>query len=130
MLDPTIYTRNWQVASVPLHWKMLMLETGASHAPTFSKKTTHLLCPSRQGPKAEKALEWGIPVVDMVWLDGLLMSATTSPTTEDGVNPLSPRNQGGEGGVTEPEPTPEPVLRRTPFHLSLFFFFFFAKTVK
>jgi len=88
----------------------MTLETGASHAPTFSKNTTHLLCPSRQGPKAEKALEWGIPVVDMIWLDGLLMTTSSSPMTEDGANTMQPRSEDGEGGVVKPEPAPEPVL--------------------
>lgn len=76
----------------------LKFETGAIHAPTFSKKTTHLMCPSRQGPKAEKALEWGIPIVDMLWLENLLMSTTNSLMTEDGTNSLPPlsEDQGGE----------------------------------
>lgn len=37
-------------------------------APNFSRRTTHLLCPSREGAKFDKAVEWGIPVVDMQWL--------------------------------------------------------------
>lgn len=37
-------------------------------APNFSRRTTHLLCPSREGTKFDKAVEWGIPVVDMQWL--------------------------------------------------------------
>ena len=99
----------------------LTLETGASHAPTFSKKTTHLLCPSRQGPKAEKALEWGIPVVDMIWLDGLLMTTSNSPMTKDGVNPMPSRSEDGGGGVMEPGQAPESVLQcaffSSPFFL-------------
>ena len=106
------------MAFVPLPREVMTLEPGASHAPTFSKKTTHLLCPSRQGPKAEKALEWGIPVVDMIWLDSLLMRTTNSPMTEDGANSLPPRSEDGEGGVVEPEPAPEPVLQRALFSFS------------
>ena len=106
--------------SVPPLWKTLILETGASHAPTFSKKTTHLLCPSRQGPKAEKALEWGIPVVDMVWLEGLLVSRADSPIAEDGANPLAPPNEDSEGETVEPGPRPAPefVSEGTLFRLS------------
>jgi len=121
VLDPPIYTRNWWVVSAPLPRRLLTLETGASHAPTFSKKTTHLLCPSRQGPKAEKALEWGIPVVDMIWLDSLLTTTSNSPMTEDGSNLIPPRSEDGEGGVVKPGPAPEPVLQcaspSSPFFL-------------
>ena len=117
MLDSAIYTGNWRVVSLPLPQKMLILETGASHAPNFSKTTTHLLCPSRQGPKAEKALKWGIPVVDMVWLEGLAVSTADSPTTEAAVKPLPPLCEDGEGEVTEPSS----VLQRAPFCLPPFF---------
>jgi len=115
VLDPAIYTRNWWVVSALSPRQLLILETGASHAPTFSKRTTHLLCPLRQGPKAEKALEWGIPVVDMIWLDSLLMTTTNSPMTEDGASPTPPRSEDGERGVVEPGPAPEPVLQRALF---------------
>ena len=116
MLDPAVYTRNWWVVSVPLPWEPLTFETGASQASTFSRKTTHLLCPSGQGPKAEKAVEWGIPVVDMIWLDGLLMTTRNSSMTEDGANPIPPRSKDGEGGVVKPEP----VLQCTFFSSPLF----------
>lgn len=34
---------------------------GANIAPNFSRRSTHLLCPSGIGAKAEKAQEWGGP---------------------------------------------------------------------
>lgn len=40
---------------------------GMSISPNFSRRTTHLLCPSRTGAKFDKAVEWRIPVVDMAW---------------------------------------------------------------
>lgn len=60
---------------------------GINLAPTFSRRATHLLCPSGTGLKFEKACEWGIPVVNIHWLvkmaesglipglDGFLVSA-------------------------------------------------------
>ena len=39
-----------------------------THAPTFSRSTTHLLCPAATGAKYARAREWGTPVVDMRWL--------------------------------------------------------------
>ena len=101
--------------------KTLTFETGASHAPTFSKKTTHLLCPSRQGPKAEKALEWGVPVVDTFWLESLLVPTANSPITEDSLNPPPSLREDDEGGVAEPGSAPKPVLQRVHLCLSPFF---------
>ncbi|THH28236.1 hypothetical protein EUX98_g5958 [Antrodiella citrinella] len=44
---------------------------GITLAVTFSRRTTHLLCPSMTGAKFEKAREWNIAVVDMTWLEQL-----------------------------------------------------------
>jgi hypothetical protein len=41
---------------------------GITHAPAFSRSTTHLLCPCGTGPKHTRARAWGTPVVDMQWL--------------------------------------------------------------
>lgn len=63
-----------------------------SLAPNFSRRSTHLLCPSRSGAKFEKALEWGIPVVDMAWLaematTGVVPStASTTSATASSMN--------------------------------------------
>jgi DNA replication regulator DPB11 len=35
----------------------------------FSRRSTHLLCPSGVGVKFEKAQEWGNPVVALGWLE-------------------------------------------------------------
>ncbi|KAI5829061.1 hypothetical protein K523DRAFT_417061 [Schizophyllum commune Tattone D] len=48
--------------------RRLLRAIGITHAPTFTRRTTHLLCPSREGKKFEKAPEWGIEVVGMDWL--------------------------------------------------------------
>ena len=107
--------------SVAISQETLKLEVGASHAPTFSKKTTHLLCPSRQGPKAEKAVEWGIPIVDTSWLESLLVSTTNSPVVEGGVNLLPPLCKDRGGGAGQIDTTPEPVLKRVLLCLSASF---------
>ncbi|KAJ3786508.1 hypothetical protein GGU10DRAFT_310805 [Lentinula aff. detonsa] len=46
----------------------LMKVLGLTLLSNFSKRATHLLCPSAEGLKFEKAREWGIPVVGMAWL--------------------------------------------------------------
>ncbi|KAI9066144.1 hypothetical protein FKP32DRAFT_1664998 [Trametes sanguinea] len=48
--------------------RRLLRALGIAHAPNFSRRTTHLLCPSGEGPKADKAREWGTPIIDMEWL--------------------------------------------------------------
>jgi DNA replication regulator DPB11 len=62
---------------------------GINLASTFSRRATHLLCPSGTGLKFEKACQWGIPVVNLHWLvkmaesgqipglDGFLVSSPT-----------------------------------------------------
>lgn len=52
---------------------------GINLAQFFSKRSTHLLCPSRTGAKFEKALEWGIPVVGMEWLVDIASRGTIPP---------------------------------------------------
>ncbi|KZT29900.1 hypothetical protein NEOLEDRAFT_1084778 [Neolentinus lepideus HHB14362 ss-1] len=44
---------------------------GITPAPNFSRRSTHLLCPSATGVKYEKANEWSIPVVDLRWLEDI-----------------------------------------------------------
>lgn len=48
----------------------------------FSRRSTHLLCPSRTGAKYEKAKEWDVPVVDMQWLTSIATSGQIG-TPED-----------------------------------------------
>ena len=108
------------MVSVPLPWEPLTFETGASHVPTFPRNTTHLLCLSGQGPKSEKAAEWGILAVDMIWLDSLLVTTSNSPMTEDGANPIPPRSKDREGGIVKPGLVPEPVLQCTFFSSPFF----------
>ncbi|KAF9554743.1 hypothetical protein CPC08DRAFT_726916 [Agrocybe pediades] len=48
--------------------KRLFRALGITFTPTFSRKCTHLLCPSGTGQKYDKAREWGVPVVGREWL--------------------------------------------------------------
>ncbi|KAK7678565.1 hypothetical protein QCA50_018437 [Cerrena zonata] len=45
---------------------------GITIAPSFSRRSTHLICPARTGPKFDKAVEWGIPVIDMDWFEEMV----------------------------------------------------------
>ncbi|KAG7444267.1 uncharacterized protein BT62DRAFT_951949, partial [Guyanagaster necrorhizus] len=48
--------------------RRLVRALGMNLAPVFSRKATHLLCPSATGTKFNKSREWGVPVVHMGWL--------------------------------------------------------------
>jgi DNA replication regulator DPB11 len=50
-----------------------------THAPTFNRATTHLLCPSAAGAKYDKARVWGTPVVDMRWLSHIAKNGAFPP---------------------------------------------------
>ena len=48
--------------------KRLFRALGIKLAPTFTRRSTLLLCRSGTGLKFEKAQEWGVPVVGLGWL--------------------------------------------------------------
>ncbi|KAK7060262.1 protein kinase activating protein dpb11 [Paramarasmius palmivorus] len=47
----------------------LLRTLGFNHLSTFTKRATYLLCPSGEGLKYQKAKEWGIPVINMSWIE-------------------------------------------------------------
>ncbi|KAI0079135.1 hypothetical protein K474DRAFT_1696562, partial [Panus rudis PR-1116 ss-1] len=69
---------------------------GFAIAPNFSRRTTHLLCPSRNGLKYEKAQEWRIPVVGMEWIEEMVRIGSV-PVVE-GFGDVS---EGGPNGPVE-----------------------------
>jgi twin BRCT domain len=52
---------------------------GMAHASTFSRSTTHLLCPAAMGAKYARARMWGTPVVDMRWLFHIARTGALPP---------------------------------------------------
>ncbi|KAF5340459.1 hypothetical protein D9758_013575 [Tetrapyrgos nigripes] len=52
-----------------LFMKRLLKVLGITLLPVFSRRATHLLCPSAEGLKYDKAKEWNIPVVGMEWME-------------------------------------------------------------
>jgi DNA replication regulator DPB11 len=50
-----------------------------THAPTFNRATTHLLCPCAAGAKYAKAQVWGTPVVDVRWLSYIAKKGALPP---------------------------------------------------
>ncbi|KAG8881311.1 hypothetical protein FRB98_004423 [Tulasnella sp. 332] len=69
------------------HLKQLCKVLGIIVPDKFCRKTTHLICPERAGPKYEKALEWGIPVFDLQWVWNIAQTGMIN-----GVAPAVQRN--------------------------------------
>ncbi|KAF8556500.1 hypothetical protein OG21DRAFT_1602206 [Imleria badia] len=62
--------------------RRLVRAIGITLEPTFSRRSTHLLCPCGTGAKFDKALEWRIPVVSLAWLEGTARSGTIPPVDD------------------------------------------------
>jgi len=71
--------------------RRLLRAIGANLAPNFSRRSTHLLCPSGTGAKFDKAREWGVPVVSMRWLEDVIRTGVVGGVKEHLVEP-----RGGE----------------------------------
>lgn len=79
--------------------------TGINLVPTFSRRISHLLCPSKTGPKYDKAREWNIPVVDMSWLAGVVSSGRFE-TTDVNTSPFTRQeNDTGDRPLDQPVET-------------------------
>ncbi|KAJ3888782.1 hypothetical protein GG344DRAFT_52945 [Lentinula edodes] len=71
----------------------LIKALGLTLLSNFSKRATHLLCPSAEGLKFEKAQEWGVPVVNMTWLEEMKRSGVV-PAVHEHLVPSKPRPIG------------------------------------
>ncbi|KAJ6531543.1 hypothetical protein B0H10DRAFT_2150634 [Mycena sp. CBHHK59/15] len=90
--------------------KRLLKALGITLASTFSRHTTHLLCPSGVGVKYDKARQWGVPVVGMGWLEAMVQGGGV-PDIE---GHLPNRSLLGTQRSSAPPPptTPSPPKRR------------------
>ncbi|KAG6333030.1 hypothetical protein ID866_6054 [Astraeus odoratus] len=88
--------------------RRLLRALGIPLAQNFSRRSTHLLCPSGQGTKFGKALEWRIPVISMAWLDcmaregripdvGPYLVSSLQNDLLTGINPLMSKKNKGKG---------------------------------
>ncbi|KAF8193425.1 hypothetical protein BJ912DRAFT_241190 [Pholiota molesta] len=59
--------------------KRLFRALGITLAPTFTRRSTHLLCPSGTGLKFDKAREWEIPTVGMQWIRAVATTGVIPP---------------------------------------------------
>jgi DNA replication regulator DPB11 len=61
---------------------------GLTLLPRFGKDATLLMCPSASGAKFDRACEWGVPVVDMSWLEMMSRSGSIPAPGDFLVAPL------------------------------------------
>eukprot|EP00794_Sanderia_malayensis_P016834 gene16833-18532_t len=54
---------------------------GATYTGYFTQAHTHLICKRAEGPKYEKAIEWGISIVNAKWLGDMLQAGQAFPCT-------------------------------------------------
>ncbi|KAG9311103.1 hypothetical protein JVU11DRAFT_9012 [Chiua virens] len=62
--------------------RRLVRAIGITLEPTFSRRSTHLLCPCGTGAKFDKALEWRIPVVSLAWLEDIARRESILPVDQ------------------------------------------------
>jgi DNA replication regulator DPB11 len=86
---------------------------GANLASNFSQRSTHLLCPSFTGAKYDKAIEWGVPVVDMTWLEAVAKTGAFPLSTEPSAGVELPRPSGVQNKGKEREVNPETSITVT-----------------
>ncbi|KDQ15820.1 hypothetical protein BOTBODRAFT_54318 [Botryobasidium botryosum FD-172 SS1] len=85
-------------------FKRLCRAFGMQVSDSFSRKlTTHLVCPSRKGIKYEKALEWGVKVVDTAWLAAIAKSGLIEQSEDE---PLREKTQSIANGLPSEEKLP------------------------
>ncbi|KAI9460325.1 hypothetical protein HD554DRAFT_2323900 [Boletus coccyginus] len=84
---------------------------GTTLEPTFSRRSTHLVCPSGTGAKFDKALEWRIPVVSLAWLEDIARMGTIPRVNEyligGSLAGVSVDGEDGFGHAEHPNPAPE-----------------------
>ena len=78
--------------------QFLPLSLGINLAPGFSRRSTHLLCPSGAGVKFEKAREWGTPIVTVGWLEEIARTGRLTTIAAFLVNSSRPVEGGVEKG--------------------------------
>ncbi|KAF7336075.1 hypothetical protein MSAN_02321500 [Mycena sanguinolenta] len=107
-------------------WVRRLLEAlGITLAPAFSRHATHLLCPSGTGAKYARALQWGVPVVDMRWLAAMARTGVVpevhaflvSPAEADvdaAPEPQPPSADQIPDRIEAPEESVVPLLGKRP----------------
>lgn len=65
-----------------LNWCAYNIALGGNIPTIFSRRSTHLICPSGHGMKYDKAKEWGVSVVGLEWLFTIATTGKIPPAHE------------------------------------------------
>lgn len=74
----------------------LVKATGAEFTKTFKHDNTHLITAHKNSEKCEAAAEWGVMVLNHLWLEDSYAKCKQMPTTDDRYTYFPPRTNLGE----------------------------------
>lgn len=74
----------------------LVKATGAEFTKTFKQDNTHLLTAHKNSEKCEAAAEWGVMVLNHLWLEESYAKCKKMPTTDERYTYFPPRTNLGE----------------------------------
>jgi hypothetical protein len=74
----------------------LVKATGAEFTKTFKQDNTHLLTAHKNSEKCEAAMEWGVMVLNHLWLEESYAKCRKMPTTDPRYTYFPPRTNLGE----------------------------------
>jgi hypothetical protein len=74
----------------------LIKATGAEFTKTFKQENTHLIAAHKNSEKCEAAAEWGVNIVNHLWLEDSYAKCKEMPLTENRYTYFPPRTNLGE----------------------------------
>ena len=91
--------------------RVLAQVLGARFTDNLTDEHTHLVCRGTRGEKYQRALEWGVSIVDLEWLDdvcttGRVPAIPDSPTSERGSSPHKNRSPSAISSAKVASPSP------------------------
>jgi hypothetical protein len=104
--------------------RRLIRVIGASQAVSLNRQTTHLVSGKKDGPKVDKAREWGIKVVSEAWLFAMGKSGHVEPESDYPVDSTSTTTVTGDDEAEAVKPvsvsksqSQARALKPTPTHV-------------
>lgn len=105
--------------------RRLIRVIGASQAVSLNRQTTHLVSGRKDGPKVDKAREWGIKVVSEAWLFAMGRSGHVERETDYPVDSISTTTVTGDeekavksvSGAVSQSQSQARALKPTPTHV-------------
>jgi hypothetical protein len=80
-----------------VHLEQLAVAAGARFSRTLTRDNTHLLSAAARGEKSDAAREWGMPLVNHLWLEDSYAKHAPQSTGGAGYRPADPEGSAGPG---------------------------------